>query len=383
MSSNHWLSFRSFRPLRPDQSSFLDSLRGASSIAVLIGHENQLIVGPSTPVAYAYTGLLAQFSVMVFFVLSGFLIGKSITRQCAHGDFDIGKYAVDRAARIMPPLVFSLLLVIALASVAPSVFPSGSGSFLPAEGHLLTRREFVFRWPELLSSLLLVNGFRMPGLAVNAVLWSLPFEAWLYAILGVVALAHTSQSRLMWSIAASAFCALSWLNPSFAFYSIVWLSGFLLCLLHNSNRLTCGLRIRKFSAVMLAAVAVLIAALYVVDFGRFGFGHFDAQWIVAYNVASGLAFACFISLVIEKPHRKLRWLAGSSGYSYTLYIVHFPILLFIFGAFQEEIQNSVVVALMFAFATAVAVMACSRLVARFLENRIAIKAALGLRRRLE
>lgn len=104
-----------YRPIQSEVSAQINSIRGISALIVLFAHCNQIIISPAHHELYAIFGIIAQSSVMVFFVLSGFLIGKSLTRNASsENGFSLARYTIDRANRILPPLIFATVILLIL-----------------------------------------------------------------------------------------------------------------------------------------------------------------------------------------------------------------------------------------------------------------------------
>ena len=61
-------------------SQQLESLRGMSAIVVLFSHCFQAFVAPFDASIYSFVRLLGQAGVMMFFALSGYLIGHSLQK---------------------------------------------------------------------------------------------------------------------------------------------------------------------------------------------------------------------------------------------------------------------------------------------------------------
>jgi len=118
--------------LKEGVSHQLDSLRGFAALIVLVGHTNQVLIDPISSLITPLCGLLAQSGVMLFFALSGWLIGKSIACNILRYDglFDFRAYIFDRFIRIFPTLVASLLLLVILCEFSPKFFNSGSNLFV-------------------------------------------------------------------------------------------------------------------------------------------------------------------------------------------------------------------------------------------------------------
>src|ERR1700730_1719957 len=101
------------RLLTPAASAHLDLIRASAAWAVLWGHVRALFFIDFQHLPYYswwlggiyfITGFGHQ-AVMVFFVLSGFLISASIMRKHSSGRWSTGEYALDRATRLYAVLI--------------------------------------------------------------------------------------------------------------------------------------------------------------------------------------------------------------------------------------------------------------------------------------
>lgn len=166
----------------------LDLLRGLAAMAVLVGHvRGSAFVeygalppaqqNPATAAFFALTRLGAE-SVLVFFVLSGFLVGGQVIARVREGKFDLAVYVVDRATRIFVPLVPALVLS---AGVNVVVFGNPLDPF------------------QLLVHVFGLNGVLAPTLDRNAPLWSLAYEIWFYVAGGALGWLF---ARRGWTVAA-------------------------------------------------------------------------------------------------------------------------------------------------------------------------------------
>src|SRR5580704_2592561 len=99
-------------------SVHLDALRGFAAFSVLLNHlRDALFVdyesiarhNPLTSAAYLVSGLGRQ-SVIVFFVLSGYLVGGSVLRSAANGSWSWRAYLLARLSRLYVVLLPALLL---------------------------------------------------------------------------------------------------------------------------------------------------------------------------------------------------------------------------------------------------------------------------------
>lgn len=110
----------------------LNLIRVAAATAVLISHAVPIALGPAVPepleASVGYS--LGSLSVMVFFVISGYLITLSFERRSSHRSF-----AVARVMRIFPGLIVNLLFVALLLGpmvtvLAPAAYFTDPQSFL-------------------------------------------------------------------------------------------------------------------------------------------------------------------------------------------------------------------------------------------------------------
>lgn len=360
--------FHNFKKIEIKNSEFISSCRGLAALLVLLAHIEQVFLAPTWMGLYPYSRLVSQAAVMIFFVLSGLLIGKSITRQTAQSRYSFPSYARDRAWRILPPLFLAYSVMLALYCLAPYVFESGSHSYLNLGGYSVNS-EYLLTFREIAASALFLNGFLYENPLINGPLWSLPYEVWLYVIAGLLVGGFASR----WLIALSLlfFVTLSILNKTFAAYSIVWFSGFFLCLAHNNGLIKASHR--KFLLIAgfaLFALALVLGAMYVNDFLKVSTpAAANYRYVILFNVAVGLAFCFLLAGCMDSVTPNFGRFHKTADYSYTLYIIHFPILLFIFGAVQSKIQGSFgLIALVSLISFVALVFAASRL-AVFFESK--------------
>ena len=346
------------------ESAQLDSARGFSALVVVVAHTNQFIVAPVFGKWTTALGLLAQSAVMVFFVLSGFLIGKSISGNVARhgGRFSALEYAIDRTLRIWPPLALAVAGLVALAWAAPWIFPSGTADFLQLEGQTPGRSGIEIDRKELLGALFALNGYLTDTPRSNGPLWSLSIEVGYYVAAAIIAI-----PRGWWKVLSiPAIAGLGWLawnNDQFFYYAPVWWLGYGLSMLHDR-----GKSLPKAFLIACMAVSLMCAAYA---------GHLSivdpvprSAWhaLVAFNLLIGTAFAALLGLILTGAVRIPAIFKGAAAYSYTLYVIHTPLLLFIFGVTQTFIGPSIWRAMFIAAGSVAAIVLAAHWSARFVEN---------------
>lgn len=289
----------------------LDAYRGLSALVVLAGHLAQVFwmpfVGPASPLV-PFFATLSRHAVLVFFLLSGYFIAQSLRRNArANGGlFDAAEFAIARAARLYPPLLGALLLTAACVAAAGAL---GRGSIAVPQWTLQAGG------PEYARALLFVGGLE----GANPVLWSLNIEACLYLLAGVLAWTAT---RRRWlhpaAIGAVLLAAFSlWYTPGFAVFGAVWLLGATAALAPPGLA-----RLRR--GLSWAALAVF-AALLVLAPGLLAVNAPDALAVAAGQLLAAVAYSALL-FDLRLPRALLAAPARSAAFSYTLYLVHWPLL---------------------------------------------------------
>lgn len=312
----------------------LDLLRGVAAFSVMLTHVRgaSFVAYGALPHAdktkivsifFALTRLGIE-PVLIFFVLSGFLVGGQIIRRVQAGTFKLGEYAIARATRIFVPLWPSVLLTACVI-----VYLGGHVGPLA-----------------IIANMLGFNDLLAPTLLYNAPLWSLVYEIWFYISGGALACLLVSRgpggagkliSVLVLTIALIVFAALG------EAYLLYWWFGALAVTLVQW-RSTGFLFLLGFTLVGLGTVLS--------EMGRGGISlatiHYVSQDIAAVILAAGIALAIpyLCSDAVQKKLFSMRHLASAlASISYTLYLIHYPV-------------NSVLDHV-FAKATTINIMSCS------------------------
>lgn len=288
---------KNFARLSIAESYSFDTIRAFSAFIVTIAHGWQFFINNHFPLLKGSIGIFSQGAVAVFFAMSGFLIGKSIQLNIIRNNsFLPAEYFSSRARRIYPPLLLSILLLFFLSLVVP-----------------LTGVNFDFEYKNLFASLLFVNNFLTKNSNLNFVLWTLSFEVWCYILIGL----FFAPKNIYKMLSIAIFVTLFTLNYRFFGYFLIWIFGFSSSYLHNNLD-----RVKNYPIILL-----FLASLA----GLFFFGvkviMNDVEVIDSYNLMVGMTFTTAILLFMKTGKFKLNFLSSSARYSYTLYIVHMPILI--------------------------------------------------------
>jgi peptidoglycan/LPS O-acetylase OafA/YrhL len=303
----------------------VDLLRWGSACLVAIGHVRNLlfvdygaVAHPSLPLKffYALTGL-GHEAVIAFFVISGYLVGGGLILRGATRA-SLPDYFIHRFSRIyivlLPALAITALFDLLGGLGQPSLYNQpGWATVLDFSA---AERDDAFTF--LCNVINLQDAF-CPSFGSNGPLWSLAYE-WFYYLTFPCVLAWSTglqqQGPTLRSITigALAILALTWLFPKYIAYYPIWLMGVAARLI----ALRCPLS-PYWAYTALAALPALLALAR---------PHIYPALVT--DSLIGVALAVILSNPeIASGPRVLSRLSGKmAGFSYSLYVVHFPLLVF-------------------------------------------------------
>lgn len=352
--------------LTSDQSKQLDSIRGFSAIMVLIGHAYTTLMYPTVKIGYTAFGIITQISVMVFFVLSGFLIGISIREnKKRNGRFLLSQYALSRARRVYPPLVAALLLVWALSEASQEIFPSGTAAFLEIPGYGAIRDGYEFSLLQSIGSLFFLNGFFTLTPSSNGPLWSLSYEVWYYIITAAAFCFRLRPAVSLALIAISVFVTMR--NLEFYMLAPIWMLGFWMSTKEGEHFQ------RHKRAYFLWLIPITALLLYSVCYALAGEQANREEWnrnMASCKIIGGICYSIVMALILSGGIRVPMVFSPFARYSYTLYLVHFPIMLFVFGVSQQIIIGSVIYSLLVFASSVIAIIFLSSALSRIVEGTL-------------
>ena len=311
----------------------LSHLRWAAALVVVMSHVAQNIlnkggyIGDTGPLP---TGLVPKpllgyggyghAAVVVFFVLSGFLVGGKLLELFASAKLraEWPGFLVDRFSRIFivlwPVLLLNAAIVAALIWLVPNAPFVHTGRWTY---DLIQPLSVDEAWPRWTGAALMLNDLLVPTLESNGPLWSLSYE-WCYYIIGLAAVLSLrrvfSPGALVVAIYGAALLAISAYNqPNILFAGLCWVAGI-------------GARL-AFNAEVLRGRAMLIAGVLAVIL------------VLALDSTLGLpdpVLGLAVGFMVAHPawrHWRFADAAGErlASFSFTLYAVHFPLLLGIMG----------------------------------------------------
>lgn len=310
-------------------SRFINTARWMAALFVVLHHAHtafvsqaDIMTAPHWPTTYAWWFLtaypFAHGAVVVFFVLSGFLVGGAVVERARAAKPYLRTYLIDRTGRIYVVLLPTLVLCFVLDMTGRSLFAG-----LDVYDHAFYRDSFK---PEyLLATLVSLQGIWFPTFGTDIALWSLGMEYWYYIVCGLILLplssAYGAVARWIgFALGVAIFLALSASPTYFLFGACIWGLGALV-------RLAPRPLIRsKWLALMVWLVAISILRL--VTRGAIVDDHPRKEIIDAINA---LLFANILLTLRFDEGAGFAWCRAKfhetlADFSYTLYATHMPIL---------------------------------------------------------
>lgn len=324
--------------LATDFSLYLDVVRFSAALLVVIQH--LLMAGLVDRGAAAFIPVLGREAVIVFFVLSGFLIMYSVDQKHA----SLGDYAAARCARIYSVALPALLASFALAALVLEYSSVGIvGGYQVAKAwlylplHLLFMGEF---W-----NLSESPPWLMPY-------WSLGYEVWYYALFGA---AYYLRGRTRILVAGAIF-----LLVGFKLWLLlpVWLSGAALYKWSKAGTIAPAwarggwlLSLAALCAFKVADADILLRAYGSAAWPFAGLRLGSADRYLADYVVCALVlvnFACARHLAFPLLRKLKAPVRALAAYTFTLYLVHNLVLMAWQGFFPHDPRSLGHIALMLA-----------------------------------
>jgi peptidoglycan/LPS O-acetylase OafA/YrhL len=324
----------------PQSSVHLDAARGLSALVVLVGHNRDLYFSPvlskqhqgaqpaSSPNLTTRPAAPGQITmgneaVMLFFVLSGYLVGGAVLRALRRGVWSWGDYLIRRLTRLYVVLIPGLIFGVALDFWGLYLHPSLNSIYAGPEGQTLIHDvASKLTLPVIAGNLVFLQHARVQTAGTNDSLWSLTNEFWYYILFPAILLIFWANQelwrRLLYGVLVFGICVLVGKDVLLLF--VPWLLGAFLA--------TLPLKIPAGTARGLLIAGLLVLPVFSVNVRKLPFPVFVVQWLVA------LYFAPLLYLMLHrtKPsangiYRKCASLL--SRISYTSYLVHMPVAVFI------------------------------------------------------
>lgn len=303
---------------------WLDALRFIAAFMVLLSHSRNTFFYAFSELPYEQHNVFTMFftmfcrmgheAVVIFFVLSGFLVGGRGIERLVNGKMNVASYAIDRISRIYPPLVMAIVFYAITCYILPG---------------------YTFDVQTALGNLLNLQGICCDSLVTP--FWSLSYEVWFYIAFGgasMLLMARTNTQKVVRFILLVASLAVFVMGLSMH-YLLIWIMGALAYITRpdkgNKWVLFLGF-ISFFSCVLYWQIS---KESHTLDVAIVNTNKHFVELIMS------LSASIFIQqLVLLKPSSKFMQHIESGGgklasFSYTLYLSHRIVFIWILSYVVE------------------------------------------------
>jgi peptidoglycan/LPS O-acetylase OafA/YrhL len=251
-------------------------------------------------------------AVVVFFVLSGYVIASATLNRPG---MTAKRFVIARLSRLYSVVVPALLLTAILLLVERVLFPESHYPFGPFR--------FIFTAFFLQS----IWSLRLSP-TINDPFWSLSYEFWYYVLFGILVFTRSWK----WKAALVVLCCLI-VGPNILLLLPIWALGVGIYKLRGKFSLSPHWSAFGFIVALGTTVALVFTLPdYPYKVGEYPF-YFSAAFLtdslIGLAVSARILFFEQASAAIQFPmllEKSVRWLAN---HSFSLYLFHFPLLLFI------------------------------------------------------
>ena len=336
----------STHPMNPNLSVFLNLSRWVAAWLVLTGHVRHIVlvnlgdVHQATLIdkgLYFFTGF-GHEAVVIFFVISGFLVGGSTLERWGRQGPDLTLYFAARISRLYTVLVPALLVGALMDWIGLHGFNASQLYTNSAQYHTISLGSDISAALDgrtLLGNLFMLQGLWVGNFGSNNPLWSLAYEWWYYCIFALFGLAWTGtgRGRLVWAAMGVLLAAL--LPAPITLWGVIWLLGLF------THRWVASRVWRPHPAI---GIGLLVMALTA---SRLSHNTEQADSMAASflrDLMLGIGFSVALASVSRlrsdspfgRASRFSRFHARMADFSYSTYLCHFPAMILIIAiAYQE------------------------------------------------
>ena len=319
--------------LNPKLSAWLHILRWLAAFAVLLAHAHDRIILPLEQIAahdrnipvylWSFASGFGHIAVVIFFVLSGYLVGGAALIELLNtGNIRLRRYFTNRLTRLYVVLIPALLVTALLDRVGQQVY-SAHLPYVWAAQHSINGET-------LACNLGFLQTVTCYAFGTNRPLWSLANEFWYYIIWPLILSPFMYkrsliQRVLLFVVGVTIVGMLVFLQKTFASYLIVpymliWIIGVVPILVHKP--------VLKSPNIALAVLFVFTVAIRIAVKG-FMWEEFRIAFLL--DVPIAFVLCCTLTSLVHgdlplKNIERWRFHKGFADFSYSLYVVHMPVV---------------------------------------------------------
>lgn len=311
-----------------DRRYFLDFIRTFACLLVVFSHlqENLVSIVGGEHANLGYIALHGHVAVIIFFVLSGFIVGYITDNKCLSVNYDFKSYLIDRLSRIYSVLIAAVIFTLVLDLIGSCIFQEYSNYDLFPQQHKFLR--------------FFINLFGMQGIfgyriqfGSNPSLWSIGYEIIFYVLFGLFYF-RFERKKNHYIISITILLTIIYLYKIDIFiYGIIWVYGFLIYKISKKIKYSCN---------FLILILILYGANHYINIENiFKFSDSIRDLISAFIFGIIILISPMYGKILEKP-------SLISKLSFSLYATHYPVLFFMscFFVYNNMKTNKILIALM-------------------------------------
>lgn len=322
--------------MTPSLSATLNISRWLAAFLVVASHTRHLVLVDLNDVTnktlfckvlYFATGL-GHESVVIFFVVSGFLVGGVTLDRWREEGPKVTSFVLSRVSRIYTVLVPALIVGLGLDFVGLHYLNASELYTNSAKYHTDSLNDVIsagINLPVFAGNLFMLQGILTGTLGSNNPLWSLSYEWWYYCLFALIGIAipGNGQKRILCGLAVLAISV--FLPGKILLWGLIWCLGVAAHAWHKSN----AWRPNAVAGLLLFVLAMIVSRLsHNVDNVANHepmYQEFLRDFIlgIAYTVGLVGAGGMKINIPLSRTHERL------AAFSYTTYLCHFPMMLFL------------------------------------------------------
>lgn len=285
----------------------LDAIRGLAALSVLLGHVYQSSNNAK------FVVMMQRPAVTIFFILSGYVLSKSLMKSCGHPVVDGLSYCVRRFFRLYPAIFIAVILAAILAKFY--VIPTPQADVTPWFSKNIYKATTIHGLHEYIGSL------RLYYLRLDPVFWTLQVEFFCSFFLPLLVWPTRNHIMIRWALlpvlaGVKFFYPWAWCGfPGFLFeFYLGYLAWTLFPQLSEIDP-----KISRL-LILLLAVGIYIWMIFV-----------EPSLV---GLSSCIMVAAFIAILGPcnweglKSNLQAPLPQFLGKISYSLYLIHFPIMLF-------------------------------------------------------
>ncbi|MBS1727986.1 MAG: acyltransferase [Armatimonadetes bacterium] len=314
---------------------FIEGMRAVAALYVVIGHFCGMVDAKFLDTGKSIASPLLQalmspfwhghLAVAAFIVLSGFSLQYGLYQRGDGRVYGLGKFFKRRALRILPAYYACL----GLSYLVCQYVTIPNGNVPPFRNYVPISKESLW------AHIFLVHNWSVDWLyKINGVLWSIAIEFQLYLVFPFMILIMQKRSPLTLLILTiiPTVLVVNYLpgaGKTYTWFAILFVLGMMAA--HFSYRPSLKIGPKAGTGIFLSLVGVAITAKIVM--GALSQGKiFDTPTLISSDITFGLSTATLLYAMTVAPGSwierffSLKWLVRIGIFSYSLYLLHHPLL---------------------------------------------------------